>query len=406
MDLVIIANAWSAAQDNPTSKHQLARELVRAGHRVLWVEGAGMRRPSLGSGRDRGRVWRKVKAALRGARRAPQAELETGEAPVAGTHGELWVLAPLLVPLPGIAAVRAFNGWLFRLVALAWSRRLGFRDPVLVNYVPVLAGAMRGWGRPGGVRRVYHCVDRWDRFDMYDSAVMTEMDRQCRANADLVIASSMDLEAHCRQDHAHVHRVNHGVNHAHFARALDPRGQPRPPDLPLGPTVGFVGLLSEWVDQDLILAVARALPADGQVVLIGTADVAIDRLRAEGNIRVLGPRPFASLPSYVAHFDVGIIPFAVSELTRAVNPIKLREMLAAGCPVVSTALPEVASYARPDGVFVADTHAAFVAQVRAWVDRPLDMGARRALSASMLSETWGAKAEEIVTLIKQGGGHG
>jgi hypothetical protein len=81
------------------------------------------------------------------------------------------------------------------------------------------------------------------------------------------------------------------------------------------------------------------------VVLIGAADVDVARLSACSNVHALGPKAFAELPAYAAHFSVGIIPFVVNELTRAVNPIKLREMLSAGCPVVSTALPEVERYA-------------------------------------------------------------
>ncbi len=387
-DFVIIANAWAAARDNPTSKHQIARELVRAGHRVLWVEGAGMRRPSFGSGQDRGRMVRKVRAALRGAVRDEEAGL--------------WVLAPLLVPLPGLAWVRVFNGWLFRQVAWHWARRLGFREPVLINYVPVLAGAMKGW--KGKI--VYHCVDRWDQFDMYDTAMMQKMDRQCRAHAGLVIASSEELAAHCRQDHPNVHLVGHGVNFAHFAKALVVPPDERPVGLPEGVIVGFIGLLSEWVDQELILAVARAVP-EAHVVLIGKADVDVARLRGVPNLHVLGPRPFEDLPLYVAHFSVGIIPFVVSELTRAVNPIKLREMLAAGCPVVSTALPEVARYAGVlEGVHVARDPGDFVAQTRRWVGAPLVGEARWRLSEAMRGETWDVKTREIVGLIEGMRGEG
>ncbi len=391
MDVVMLANAWGAATDNPTSKHQIARELVRAGHRVLWVEGAGMRRPRLGSGADRGRIRRKLRAALAGAQRVEDSLFAHPDA------GVLWVLAPLLVPLPRYAPVRAINAAGFRLAIRRWCRRLGFRAPVLINYVPVLAGVMggRGWGRV-----VYHCVDRWDQFKMYDSALMARMDRECRARAQWVIASSAELETHCRQDHAHVRRIDHGVDHAHFAAALAAREVPRPADLPAGPLVGFIGLLSEWVDQDLLVRLARAIrPAS--VVLIGRADVPVDALRAEPNVFVLGPRPFADLPRYLAHCEAGLIPFRVSELTRAVNPIKLREMLAAGCPVVSTALPEVARYAAPDGVVVADDAEAFIAGVRRFLERPLTDAARAALSAGMRAETWTAKVAEILAVIAE-----
>ena len=108
------------------------------------------------------------------------------------------------------------------------------------------------------------------------------------------------------------------------------------------PAIGFFGLLSEWVDQDLILRLAREFSA--RIILIGKADVDVSRLQGIPNIQLLGPRPFSELPAHIAGFTVGIIPFVVNDLTRSVNPIKLREMLSAGCPVVSTALPEVARY--------------------------------------------------------------
>jgi glycosyltransferase involved in cell wall biosynthesis len=107
---------------------------------------------------------------------------------------------------------------------------------------------------------------------------------------------------------------------------------------PAAPVVGFFGLLSEWVDQDLILRLAEEFP-QATILLIGKADVDVARLQRVPNIQLPGPKPFTELPAHIARFTVGIIPFVVNDLTRAVNPIKLREMLAAGCPVVSTAMP-------------------------------------------------------------------
>ena len=410
MDFVVLANAWGAGLDNPTSKHQIALELARQGHRVLWVEGAGMRKPSLGSGTDRGRIARKIGAALRGARRV--------------ADERIWVLTPLLIPVPSKALIRRVNSCIYFLSSRLWCLLLGFRKPVLINYVPVLSQIERLWrGRrrraetgklkaemggkrdapgttaacPGSTSAfsfqpsalspvVYHCVDRWDAFDMYDKEMMRRVDEECCRYAGVVVASASDLYDRCKTYNENTHLIRHGVNYEHFAAALgirrrweeekpqmnaDERGSAKkeahspfsPPvrseDLPPGPIVGFFGLLSEWVDQDLLVALARELRSpevggqrsevggeeeDGpsaSVVLIGTADVDVSRLEEEPNIHLLGPKPFAELPAYAAWFDVGIIPFVVNELTSAVNPIKLREMIAAGCPVVSTAMREV-----------------------------------------------------------------
>jgi glycosyltransferase involved in cell wall biosynthesis len=410
VDFVVIANAWQAGTANPTSKHRIALELARRGHRVLWLEGAGMRAPSLGSGHDRSRIRHKLWRAFQGAVPIVQPP-EADGLPV-------WVLSPLLVPLPRLGSVRRLNGWTCASSARRWSRRLDFADPILINYVPVLAEAMRAWresrsGTPEAsaagsfpeskqTRVVYYCVDRWDAFGMYDSAVMAKTDEECCRHADLVIASSANLAERCRRFNPSVHHVSHGVDHAHFAQALRP--QPRPADLPQGRIIGFFGLLSEWIDQELLHRTAAEIP-DTELVLIGSADVPIERLRGRSNIHLLGPRPFAELPRYVAHFDVGIVPFRVNDLTRAVNPIKLREMLAAGCPVVSTALPEVAALAAglgrlgQGGVRIGTSVGDFIASVREELQRGMTVEERQRISASMAGETWEAKVNRILELL-------
>ena len=179
------------------------------------------------------------------------------------------------------------------------------------------------------------------------------------------------------------------------------RAQPRPADLPDGPIVGFFGLISEWVDQDLLVRVAREAPAS-HVVLLGRADVPTERLQGVPNLHLLGPRRFEALPEYVAHFAVGLIPFVVNDLTRAVNPIKLREMLAAGCPVVSTELPEVAPYAG-QGVAIAATADEFVARVRERLAHPAEAAERARISAGVAGETWQAKVADLLGILEREG---
>lgn len=380
MDFVLVANAWDAGISNPTGKHRLARALAEQGHRILWVEGAGMRRPRLGSGTDRRRMARKVQASFRRPACVYDAE-----------RGSIHAVAPLLAPFPGWRAARVLNGWLCRVRASAAARRLGFNAPVLVNFVPVLAECMHRWPGP----RIYYCVDRWDAFAMYDSRVMRAADARCCTLADRVVATSRELQTRCLRRNPRTALLPHGVDHAHFAQALDV-GE-RPADLPEGPIAGFFGLLSEWLDQALIRALALQV-RDAAVVLIGAADVSVAGLEDVPNIVRLGPRPFDRLPAYAARFDVGIIPFLVNDLTRSVNPIKLREMLAAGCPVVSTALPEVAPYAAPgfagvDAVAVAHSEQDFVERVRERLAHPLPPGDRRKISDAVRGESWSARAE-------------
>jgi glycosyltransferase involved in cell wall biosynthesis len=138
-------------------------------------------------------------------------------------------------------------------------------------------------------------------------------------------------------------------------------------------------------------------------VLVGKSLVDLSALERLPNVKLLGRKPYESLPSYLKGFDVGIIPFKLNELTRNVNPIKLREYLSAGLPVISTDMPEVARYASTASNLscaVVRTHEDFdAAVVRALKsDSP---AARKARSDAMLSETWERKVAALGDHIRR-----
>jgi glycosyltransferase involved in cell wall biosynthesis len=163
------------------------------------------------------------------------------------------------------------------------------------------------------------------------------------------------------------------------------------------PILGFFGLIQDWVDIELLAEVARRRPT-WSIVLIGDLATASKPRVETDNLHVLGRRPYEDLPGYCRVFDIGLIPFRVNELTRNVNPIKLREYLAAGLPVVSTPLPEVAAY--EPLVYIADGVDAFVgACERAMADDGPELVARR--QAAMQQETWRAKVERLSELVER-----
>jgi glycosyltransferase involved in cell wall biosynthesis len=114
------------------------------------------------------------------------------------------------------------------------------------------------------------------------------------------------------------------------------------------------------------------------------------------NVHLLGQKPYSALPGYCRGFDVGIIPFRINELTVRANPLKLREYLAAGLPVVSTALPEVARY---DGlVHLADGAREFIAGIEAAVADRSGATDRHRVEA-MQGEGWEVRVAEMSSLI-------
>src|SRR2546427_6671811 len=173
------------------------------------------------------------------------------------------------------------------------------------------------------------------------------MEQDLIRRAHVVFTSAEKLYGERQSLNPHTYYIPHGVDVAHFAGALDPStevpadmcGRPHP-------VIGFFGLLADWVDLELVRMVAVARP-DWSVVLIGKATTDLRPLRGLANVHLLGQKPYSTLPHYCRGFDVGIIPFRKNDLTVRANPLKLREYLAAGLPVVSAPPPGVARFHGP-----------------------------------------------------------
>ncbi|MFQ5429088.1 MAG: glycosyltransferase [Phycisphaerae bacterium] len=346
--------------------------LLSERNHVVWVNYHGSRRPRL-TRADAGSVAGKLRQFITGPQRVRE---------------NLTVLTPLVVPVPGSAVVERLNRRLIPAQIRRLLQALPARPVQVWSFAPDVDYLC---GRFGEEALVYYCVDAFSAFSGYDREAVLAAERRLAARADLVVATSRVLYEAKRPLNSNTMLVPHGVDADHFARA---RGEaPIPEDVASlrGPVLGFWGLLQDWLDVELLAAVARAR-ADWSLVLIGEAATDVSSLRKLSNVHLLGRRSYASLPGYARRFDVGLIPFRVNELTRAVNPIKLREYLAAGLPVVSTPLPEVEGYRA--WVRVADGAGAFVAACeRAMAASDAASAARR--MAAMRRETWPEKVAEV-----------
>lgn len=373
-NIVCIASNWC---DHPTSKHHVMRQLAEQNH-VLWVNFHASRRPRLTRG-DARQVLRRLGQAWRGAQRAaPQLE----------------VLTPALVPLPESALARRLNARILRRQIRAALRRLGPRPVQLWLFTPDIPELI---GRLGAERVVYYCVDDFAAFSGFNSGLLEALERCTMAASDVVITTSATLYEQRRRRHPCVHLVPHGVDFAHFAaaRTLPPAAVPADLRAVPRPVFGYMGLISDYVDLELLAAAAQRRPG-WSFVLIGNASCRLDAVAGVPNVHVLGPRPYAELPGYCRGFDVGLIPFRMNRLTRAVNPIKLRDYLAAGLPVVSAPMREVMRY-RP-AVLPAETLDEFLAACTV----ALEMAGRGDAAARqdlVRDESWAARVEWLSDLV-------
>ena len=365
-DILCFSHDWSG---DPLSKTHVMRLLARD-NRVLWVNSIGYRTPTA-SKADITRAFKKLAAAA---------------TPLREPEPNIFVLNPLAVPAYGNPRVRELNRHLLRFQVRRAMRKLGFRRPL--NWVFNPAAAVIA-GTHGEEKVIYYCVDEYTAFSGVSSTALAELEQQLLRRSDLVIVSADLLYESKSPFNPRTVIVRHGVDFEHFRKALDPATvvPAEVASLPR-PVIGFFGLIADWVDLELMAHVAERYPG-GSLVLLGKATTDTSVLERVPNVHLLGRKTYESLPAYCKGFDVALMPFRINELTLNANPLKVREYLASGLPVVSTDLPEV----RKVGLCrIGRDRESFVREVGAALEDP---GPSAARSEAVRGESWAARVDEI-----------
>jgi glycosyltransferase involved in cell wall biosynthesis len=167
------------------------------------------------------------------------------------------------------------------------------------------------------------------------------------------------------------------------------------------PVLGFAGnMQASKVDFDLLEAVAKAWPA-GTLLLVGPerpeTETQLRRLASLPNVRWVGMKPYAELPSYVAAFDVALIPYLENEYTRSCFPLKVFEYLAAGKPVVASGLPELVHLV-PDIVLASGTRE-YLRGIESALESA-DQGSAAQRMALAAQNTWETRTERLLGLVE------
>jgi len=370
---------FASGYDAPaTSKHHVMHLLAQH-NTVLWVNYHGSRAPSASTS-DMKHIYKKLGEVVGGLK---------------NPRKNLYVLTPLIVPLPAKSWARQLNKVMLthQIKQVLGQIRTG---PVQIwSFTPDISYLLDSFEAE---KVLYYCVDDHAAFTGYDSGQVLRDEMDLCQRADLVITTSMALQESKKPLNPNTILVPHGVEFDHFNKAVS-NTLAAPADIAEipEPRLGFFGLIRDWVDLDLLAEVAR-IRRDWHFVLIGESTVDLAPYRKVPNIHFLGRKKYEELPGYCKQFDVGLIPFKINELTRAVNPIKLREYLAAGLGVVSTPLPEVKLYERL--VYIADTADTFVAAIESALGA--DSKARQKRIEAMKHESWSEKLAYICNRFEQG----
>lgn len=227
---------------------------------------------------------------------------------------------------------------------------LDIESPVVVLHHPYWLPLVR---RIQGGRIGYDCMDLHQGF--LGETEMDESERILLRTADFVVASSSYLQQKIGAMGRDVHLIRNGCEYSAFS-TIGPQPKAHIP------VAGYVGAVEEWFDMDLVVSIARKLPGWRFVIIGATLGCNIDRARRMRNIKFVGEVPYEQVPAQLARFDVCMIPFKITELIKATNPVKVYEYLAAGRPVVATPIPELMVLG--DKVAIASTADEFAAKLQ------------------------------------------
>jgi len=294
---------------------------------VLYVNAMGLRFPAVSEGcMFARRIRRKMASVARG---------------LASVAPRFSVLSVFSVPLYHVNVVRRANAASVRAQIYRALQTLGLRKPAAWVVSPSAVDVVRN-GR--FAKCVYQRTDDFAAFPGVRSAVIHDMDREMVALAGAVVHVSRELHQQCTAAGGTSRLLDHGVDFERFAEALhDPW---RPADmLPIPhPIVGFFGAMdSHTFDADLVERCADQ-SRHAHFVLVGAATVQTGGLRRRSNVHLLGQKPYEQIPHYGKAFDVAMMPWVQNDWIRRCKPVKLKEYLALGKPVVSMHFPAIHPY--------------------------------------------------------------
>lgn len=312
--LIVFGEDWGA---HPSSTQHIVNVLGQT-RPIIWLNSIGLRKPKL-TKHDLVRAFNKVKSFI--VNKAKGSKNRNVE------NSRFIIINPLVIPCA--------NSWLslkLSKVILKWQlklacKKLAIENPIIWTSLPTSVDYLDLFDQ---APCVYYCGDDFNSLAGVDHQFVCQKEVELVEKSSYIFtASEKMLDRFPREKTIN---IPHGVNFSLFSEQV----KSTPYDLPQGkPIAGFYGSISSWLDQDLLVKTIQALP-HWHFVFIGKVDCNVDKLQQFSNVYFLGTRSHKDLPKYIQNWNVAMLPFVNNKQIQMCNPLKLREYLASGTPVVST----------------------------------------------------------------------
>ncbi len=372
--LLVFSDDWGR---HPSSCQHLIGCLLHK-TQVVWINTIGMRAPSLDQATLR-RGFAKMGGWM-GAGRASRTDQSNPQ-----------VESPRMWPWFRSRLDRTLNRTLL-LRHLEPVIRTLTEPPVAITTIPIVADLI---GRLPVRHWSYYCVDDFTKWPGLDAGPLQRMEEQVVERADRLIAVSEVLQDRLRNLGREAPLLTHGVDLDHW-RAVAPVAATLPVlDALPRPLVVFWGVIDARMDISFLQALSADLQA-GTILLVGPQEGSIAAIRGIPRVVLHGSVPYAALPVLASEASVLIMPYADLPVTRAMQPLKLKEYLATGKPAVVRDLPSTRPWA--DCLDVAATPSAFSAAVRERLQVGVSVTQQKA-RGRLGQETWQTKSEAFARLV-------
>lgn len=372
--LLVFADDWGR---HPSSCQHLVRHLL-TNHSTLWVNTIGTRTPRLDLATVK-RVGGKIRQ--RFARNSYDREEQSPAAlTVCNPHMWPWLSRTIDRRLNRALLVRQLRP---RIEAMS-------EPPIAITTLPVVADLM---GRLPVARWVYYCVDDFSEWPGLDRKAMSRMEAVVVAKADVIVSASENLQERIQKMGRESSLLTHGVD-LEFWNA--PGNAPPGIDELEGPLIVFWGVIDRRMDTEFVQQLAQSLTR-GTIVLAGPEQNPDPILSRLPRTHRPGPMRFSALPGLAQQATVLVMPYVDQPVTRAMQPLKLKEYLAVGKPVVVRDLPANRDWAK--ALDLTSSASQFVQVVLQRLETGLP-DEQRLARERLDKESWQSKADRFEQLIR------
>ena len=377
MKFLVFSDDWG---EHPSSCQHLFKILSDL-HPTIWVNTVGLRVPEFNLN-DAVKSFRKLSAMLSEPSRDRQVSDPT--API--------VCIPPMTPFHSPQWLANWNNNSLQKNVLKELRQQNFEDFTIITTTPSVCDVL---SQLGARKIIYYCVDDFSEWPGMEKQLILDLEGRLLEQTDAVICTSQILYEKFK-DYYPTHLLEHGVD-------LELFSSPAPVEhscldrIP-SPRIGYFGNIDQRTDFHFIQKLALALPYVS-LVFTGPAQANVSALKMHPNIFFTGAVPYEELPAVVKGWDACLLPYHLNALTRNINPLKLKEYLATGKPVISTPLPDVCELSE----FVKIIEARNIAGWRNAIDEAISgqwVPDKKALGEFLANESWTRKADIFLRICK------